>query len=240
MIISHKHKYVFVQFPHTACTAVGRELVDYYGGEPFLFKHAAYHDFIRESPRSMHDYFSFSTIRNPLDELLSFYFKLKSNHNGDFTDPSRLRENGGWIKPQIADRFHFVQDNDADFITYLKKYYKMPHVNWSVLDHRRMDYVIRYENLQTDFSELLKRMGLEQVREIPIINQTKKSKSDPLGTLDNDESRIVREIAGPLMEYWGYPPFRSDIHAYSLLIRLKFQYMIFKKSVYWRHVRHRA
>ncbi|MFN3939913.1 MAG: hypothetical protein ACK4IY_04960, partial [Chitinophagales bacterium] len=48
MIISDKHKYVFVELPQTASSAIAKELVAMYDGKEILFKHALYRtDFLK-------------------------------------------------------------------------------------------------------------------------------------------------------------------------------------------------
>lgn len=43
VIISHEHKYVFAELPHTGSTAVSRELRENYAGEKILGKHSTYY-----------------------------------------------------------------------------------------------------------------------------------------------------------------------------------------------------
>ena len=91
MILSQKHGYVFVELPRTGCTAVGKELLSQYDGERILSKHSTYGDFLRIASDDQERYFAFSSIRNPLDDAVSHYFKLKTDHHGRFSDPTRRR-----------------------------------------------------------------------------------------------------------------------------------------------------
>lgn len=238
MIVSHKHKYVFIQSPHTGCTAVGRELVDFYDGEPMLFKHAAYHDFLRAATPAMKQYFVFSTVRNPIDELVSFYYKLKSNHGEDFTRPERLKINGGWVTPRIIKRYQAVQDENLSFIDYLARFYRMPHVNWTVLDHKKFDYVMRYESLQDDFSVALNKLGIEQLRSIPVVNPTKKDNDDIISTLTAEELETLAWVIGPLLDYWDYPAVSDNNTTIPNKNKLAFDVMCLVKKTYWRYIRH--
>ena len=87
MIISHTHKYLFVEIPLTASYAIRHELCEYYGGVPILHKHASFPDFLQIAAPHERDYFVFATVRNPLDETVSRYCKLRCDHKGTFSDP---------------------------------------------------------------------------------------------------------------------------------------------------------
>jgi len=62
-----------------------------YEGQPILYKHATYPEFLRVATDDEKTYFAFSTIRNPLDQAVSRFFKLKTDHKGQFSDPQRIR-----------------------------------------------------------------------------------------------------------------------------------------------------
>ena len=40
MVISHKHRYVFVEIPHTGSHAISKELCEFYDGQIIHRKHA--------------------------------------------------------------------------------------------------------------------------------------------------------------------------------------------------------
>ena len=85
MIVSHRHKYVFIQLDQTASTAMARELCQHYGGEPMLWKHARYCDFMKVATPEEKEYFFFSGVRNPMDALVSTYLRQKSDRNKRFS-----------------------------------------------------------------------------------------------------------------------------------------------------------
>lgn len=47
MVISHKHKYLFIEFPLTGSTSVSKALIENYDGERILHKHSSYFDFCK-------------------------------------------------------------------------------------------------------------------------------------------------------------------------------------------------
>jgi len=238
MVISHKHKYVFVQFPRTACTAIASELVENYEGVHVLRKHSKYHELLRVSERDVGEYFVFSCIRNPLDSLISYYFKLKSNHNCDFTSRDRLKRNGGWVTEKMIRHFEYIQKNNASFEAFLTKFYLYPYVNWSVLDHKNFDFIIRYENLQEDFFKCLSLLGLEQVRLLPSLNKTRKDQKNITELYESGSHSRTVWIVGPMMMYWGYElPKGWGKENLPLSSTVAFQVMGLIKTFYWRHLK---
>jgi hypothetical protein len=246
MIISHKHRYVFVELPLTGSTAISTELRESYNGVPILFKHATYLDFLRTAKPDEKSYFAFSCIRNPLDQVVSHYFKCKTNHQNKFTDPAKATRYKGIYHRIFANadqkRFRFIRDNDADFATYFLKFYKLPYGNWSVLSHKRFDDVIRFENMQEDFSRILRRIGVEQKRPLPIKNKTSGREAD----IDQYYSRPeviqrAKSVFGPFMELWGYsfPPGWGP-SAIGWRQRTAYEAVNAMRQIYWRFVRHRV
>ena len=49
--------------------------------------------------------------------------------------------------------------HDADFETFLRRWYVLPYDTWTSLDHRRLDMVMRTETLADDFATALQRIG---------------------------------------------------------------------------------
>lgn len=203
MIVSHRHRYLFVELPHTGSTAISRELRTLYGGEDILRKHFYLEDFLRHALPGEKGYFTFSGIRNPLDEAVSVYLKYKANHSAHFTDPKERVENGGWVTPSHLERFRFIHEQGADFAAYFRRFYRLPYDNWSSLSHHRMDHVLRFERLPEDFAELLRRLGIEPVRPLPVVNRTNQ-KSDFLSSYTPDVRRRAQRIFGPFLKRWGY------------------------------------
>ena len=79
MVISHLHRYVYVEVPRTGSSAISRELRENYDGEQILRKHATYRDFLREATEDEQSYFTFSGVRNPLDVAVTRYVHLTRN-----------------------------------------------------------------------------------------------------------------------------------------------------------------
>ena len=205
MIISHKHKYIFVQLPHTASTSIGRELVENYDGERILYKHSRYDDFLKIASKQEKQYFSFSCIRNPLDIIVTKYLKYKNVAGGgeNYDNPKTWKRNGGWVSDYELRIFRFIQKK-ANFPDFFTQFYPLTYDNWSSVGHHMLDFVIRYETLDSDFSQVLQFLKLDQKRQLPVVFST------PGKTVNLDQYYIPKlrpraiAIVGPFMRKWNY------------------------------------
>jgi hypothetical protein len=189
MIISSKHKYVFIQLEGTASSSIALELIEFYDGKEILWKHARYEDFMAIATPEEKKYFKFSGIRNPLDKIVSFYFSRKNGSRNDIW-PNKLK-------------YNFIKRKNANFLKYFKKYHTRIYTDWKTRPFNKLDYVYRYENLQEDFSKILKKLDLEQKRPLPLRGETKGK--------GNFESYYTNSIQGSakvffkdFMQKWDY------------------------------------
>ena len=202
MIISDPHRYLFVELPHTGTTAISQELRECYGGRKILHKHARYADFLRGATKAQREYFVFSGIRNPLDEAVSIYARLRSDHKNAYTLPRK------WVGPSDIALYEWIRNNDADFPAFFKRVYRRTYDNWSSEAHHQFDYVIRFERIEEDFAEVLSRLRIEQVRPLQRVNRTATKERS---FADYYTAEIIPKavaIFGPFMRRWGYefPP----------------------------------
>ena len=198
MIISDQHRYLFVEQPRTACTAIRAELLAYYGGRSILDKHATYTDFLRVATPEQKRYFVFSGIRNPLDERVSIYFKYRANQ-GRYRRLIRTQA----IAERQREAFEYVTDEQADFASYLRRFCRRPYDNDTLIHHARMDQLIRFEHLQEDFGLTLQRLGLEQLRAVPLVNETG-GRGAYLDYYGPEIRPHAAWVFGPFMRKWGY------------------------------------
>lgn len=240
MIVSHKHKYIFVALPLTGSTAISHELRLNYDGQPILKKHSTYQDFLKTASSEEKEYFVFSCIRNPLDSAVSLYFKYLTDHKHKFTDPKRLQKQRGLVSYLSRRTFQFVRETQPDFAAYFKRTYRTPYNNWSSLSHRDFDFVIRFEHLQDDFAQSLRRMGLEPKRPLPQVNSTAKKNRDWVTYYTPDAIGHAKWVFGPFMQEWGYefPPEWGDAKI-SRWEQWQFNLLNVFRTLYWRHLRFR-
>lgn len=238
MIISHQHKYVFVELPHTASTAISKELRENYSGEPILYKHSAYYEFTKIASPEEKKYFVFSGIRNPIDDLVSRYFKYKTNHNENYTNPERWKKNGGWIPAHQIKEYNDIVKNDLDFSGFFQRHCKLTYDNWSSLEHHNFDFVIHFENLQNDFQTVLNLIGIEPKRDLPQVNKTSEKEQDPFSYFSPETFQQAKEVLGPFMEKWGYE-FPSEWGDASVppMRQIEFQLLGIPRKFYWRYIK---
>jgi hypothetical protein len=238
MIISHKHRYLFIELPRTGSTAIAHELLRKYDGEKIAKKHSTYLDFLRHATPEESTYFVFSCIRNPLDDAVSCYFKARNDHRSQFTRPGRHPFHRGLARLLADSQYRFLQTTHADFPTFLKKYYVLPYSNWSVLSHKKFDYIIRFENLQADFDQVLRLIGIEPVRPLPVVNKTDGKDADFVRYYTPEVIGHAKRVFGAYMRLWGYefPPEWGD-HSVSRRNQLAFDCANLLRQPYWRYLR---
>lgn len=239
MIISHKYKFVFVEFPQTGSSAVATELMANYEGKRILFKHAQYHEFIHQASTEERNYFSFSAIRNPMDVVVSTYFKTVTDHDGFLKNEVK---HGKWVrrlamplKRRLTGRD--VLKNDLDFETYFMKYFRLPYSAWSIMDHKNLDLVMRFEHLGDDFALALEKMGVDQLRPLPLFNKTGKKDKHFSEYFSSPEvqSRAVK-VFGPYMQEWGYS-FPDSWQVEKTTGKTLYNAVNLFRKMYWRYLR---
>ena len=240
MVVSEKHRYVFVELPRTGSTAIANELCEQYAGFRTLYKHATYEEFRKFAPEEQHSYFVFSCIRNPLDDVVSIYAKYAQDRRNLYRDSDKLRKQSRNILERMRDnrRMHFIERNNADFAAFFRKFYRFPYSRWSDLSHANFDYLIRFEQLQADFADALQHIGIIPKRALPERNRTQGKNPDYLSYYTPEIVPRAKRVFGPYMKKWGYrfPESWGDSEP-SWLNQLEYALSCKLKGVYWKRVR---
>ena len=244
MIISHKYQYVFFELPRTGSTAIANELCEYYDGEKILRKHSTYYDFIRYADADERSFFKFSCIRNPMDQAVSRYVKLKTGQQNPEKDIQRNLKKGKKVyigTKRLLKQYKYIHNREADFEDYFLNFYRMPYFDWSLFHHRLFDFVIRFENLSEDFNLVLQKIGVRSVRELPLRNKTEGKKD----FLDYYSSHKIKKKAvfvfNPYFNHYGYR-FPEDWDKIPCLSASRFNDFLFymEKTVlrlYWHYIK---
>lgn len=235
MVISHKYKFVFIELYRTGSTAISSELCELYDGKKILNKHSRYHEFLEIASEEEKKYFVFSCVRNPMDMVVSGYLKMKTNHKGRYTNPKEWRRNGGTITDENLKLYQIVKD--LTFEEYFKRFFKLPYDNWSNVAHHKFDFVIRFENIQNDFAEALRRLNIEPIRELPVKNKTEQKESFmSYYTPEIREKAIF--VFGPFFKKWGYSfPHEWGSKKVSAMSIALFKVLRIVRKTYWRNTK---
>lgn len=240
MIISHRYKYVFFELPMTGSTAIAAELEAFYDGKQLLAKHSSPKDFMKIASEEEKKYFMFSGIRNPLDQIVSHYYKYKSDHKQNYSGKAKPRKFGMLRRllnrSKNKSRYNFIVKNNASFQEYFERYYKLPYSNWSLEWHSQMDYIIRFEELDAGFATVLQKLGIEAKRPLPKENQTSNKKGDFWEHYPSDSlQRRAVNIFGVFMKKWEYAlPSEWAVKEPSVFSKLLFPIVHGLKSIYWK------
>lgn len=234
LVISHTHRYLFVELPYSASTAIASELCENYAGVRILYKHAKYVEFERNASAQEKAYFVFSCIRNPLDEAVSHYLRYMTDHDCMFTDPEK-RVRYGITNAELS-TFRWIRDEQPVFSKFLRRAYRIPYDNWSALSHRQFSFIIRFENLQGDFDRVLERLGLTVVRPLPRRNATETKNEEYLTYYTPDVVPYAKRIFGHFMREWGYV-FPPEWGPYTPTAREEFDFSMWRRArmLYWRY-----
>lgn len=173
MLISHKHKFIFIHIQKTAGTSISSAL------EPFCedlypsIKHWSARK-IKEKfgPDVWNEYFKFSFVRNPYERLLSWYNMI-----------DRAREIPGNNPNPFHSYIHKNIHSFSEFIMNDKVFIDVNVLRWRLSPQRIaqfqrvsesgriiVDFVGKYENINEDFSSICKKLNIEGVT-LPHINK---------------------------------------------------------------------
>jgi hypothetical protein len=147
-MIDHQRKLLFIHIARTGGTSVEKALVgeDWWKIDPTT-KHLSASQARRHYGEDVwREYTTFAIIRNPWDRFVSMWTI------------------GYWFSPET----HLAgvkPDNFRQFIHTLKPHPAEAHQTFhqhEILD-QEIDFILRFESLQNDFSEMLKKRGLDDI-----------------------------------------------------------------------------
>jgi hypothetical protein len=203
MVINHQHRFCYFAIPRTGSQATTKLLVEEFDSEVVLKMHTNYDEFIQEASEQEKTYFTFCAVRNPLDSLVSNYFKKKNDHNGRFSRGTFLRS-GKPIAAHTLEEYRFITENNATFAEYFQHFYTAPyHVPRHESTVRQVDYVMHFEELQVDLNIVLAKLGLSP-SPLPTHNTTQGRSS---GFLEYYTPEIIPQamtVTADIMKAWGY------------------------------------
>ena len=183
-MISHKHKFIFIEVPKTGTTTICSILSDNFDAvQPY--KHLDIVQYKEKFPKETSSYFKFSFVRNPWSRVVSLYYR---NEGIQKKNEMTFVEFVDWI--QLA----------TDTCTYPTPKKNM--IDFFKIDNElKIDFIGKFENLQQDFNIVCDKIGISH-QKLPHKN---KSKHKHYTEYYDDETReIVAEKCAKDIEYFGY------------------------------------
>lgn len=222
MVISHKHKFVFIHSPKTAGTSIrkvfcyspyfNKELIigrwhnirqEQYTKSPFISRDIWTHttalagkEFFKKNGWNWDSYFKFGFIRNPWDRMMSSYRYLIENiKNRKNPNPKNVEIYETFRDKPIKD---FIMEKSVGDPTL--KYLCDKNGNLMV------DYLGKFETLQRDIKSIIARIdpNIEDCQwSLPHINKTKKTQHYS-EFYDSESKEKVRSVCWKTIELGDY------------------------------------
>lgn len=147
MIISHKHKFIFIEPKKTGTTTLRSVLTKKFTDECSALKKHRHENiqYYSINPEILEEYYIFSCCRNPWARLVSFYFWAK-----DLSPQTRLAK-------------------ELEFLPWLEKFSVSDQVEpcWEKTcdkdGNQLASKICRMENLQEDFNEVCDSIGIQRI-----------------------------------------------------------------------------
>lgn len=220
-VISFQNRFIYLLNPRTASTATAQALldsakaefvpaeniVDDEGNIVVQRKHTTMEQLVEYeliSKDQVDTFFKFVTVRNPYDSMVSAWAKKVHDYVHLLDNPNswvnRMPDYAAGLRRAAG--MSFPEWIAAEYLPKLKRG-RGGSVNRNFI--RNVDHVLRYENLQHDFSQIVERLGLPKDFQIPVVNVTKGRETKDYRTYYDDESRdIVYRAFKDEIEQLGY------------------------------------
>lgn len=225
MLLSHNHRFIFVHIWRTGGTSISEALRQHadpqwcvlrarrsakvdepsgsavrhslwrrlFGrslpaarGPEYLSRHSTAREVrMRVAPEVFESYFKFAFVRNPFELLVSWYHNALQNETDKDTVHRKVTQMNGfgdfvrWATSRPTLQVNFVTDRDGNQI---------------------VDFIGRFENLEADFAEVCRRIGVEA----SLPHAFRSEHQAYRGYYDAEARRLVEEHLRPDIERFGY------------------------------------
>jgi len=245
MIISHRHKFIYLKARKVAGTSVEVALAQHCGEGDIVTpigafnpkwdedrydhpgtrwrgydRHSGLIPVRRRIGRELwHDYFKFAVIRNPWDLVVSQYHwatrgDVWHRHEGTvgrslrrfWRKPFQPRKNFIVLGAGLARSFLKLEELTLEFfVTYMLRYYPPnDRFYFDRSDSMGLDFVIRFENLQDDYTSVCERIGVPKSH-LPSLKSKSRPERRHYSTYYDDRTReIVAKAYHRHIDHFGY------------------------------------
>lgn len=182
-MINHKHKFIFIHIPKTAGNSIDtlfsrKDLVD-----EGLWHHTSSQLIDRLGLETWNNYYKFTVVRNPWDRLISEYSWQSGTGKRQISTPWGNKEG------TFEDFVNMVKGQPNDHLSTCERasptWYPKSEINNGHLADQtcftevkdgasNLDFIIKYENLQSGFNHVCKAIGLEKLN-LPHRNKSNRS-----------------------------------------------------------------
>lgn len=214
IIISHKHRFIFIKATKVAGTSIEVALARHCGDKDVVtplslsvekddkeYQHKSMnHDGFREHTTSKEimrkepnwqDYHKITCVRNPYDQVVSRYFwemrKLGRKRKFKIMNPRFLYE--------CKMREKMLRKGDfAGFVRFFRKYWTNEDFYFDESGNKICDTYLRFENLEGDFKRLCRNLDLPYVELPRTKTKSRKNKKHYSEFYDEKTKRIVEDM----------------------------------------------
>ena len=141
-------------------------------------------------------------------------------------------------KMVLIPRVRKIKKKNFDFESYFLKYYKWPYSDWSILDHKYFDFIIRFENLEEDFMTVLNKIEVKLKHPLIEKNVTTEKSKDFWEYYTPAIIPRAKRIFGPFLRDWNYTlPASWGQYEYNILNEIMYSLLKFLRTLYWRYIK---
>lgn len=191
-MISHKHKFIFIEVPKTGTTTICDVLFNNFdavqpprGGPQPGGKHLDIDQYKELFPKETSSYFKFSFVRNPWSRVVSLYNRKEGIQK---KNEMTFVEFVDWI--QLATDTCTMPTPKKNMIDFFIKDNEL-----------KIDFIGKLENLQQDFDIVCDKIGIPH-QQLQHLNTTKHKHYTEY--YDDETRDIVAEKFAKDIEYFGY------------------------------------
>ncbi|MBI3312642.1 MAG: sulfotransferase family 2 domain-containing protein [Candidatus Omnitrophica bacterium] len=189
-MISHQHKFIFVEIQKTASktvrTTLGAKHADHFTVQKLIEQHGK---------PVWEEYFTFTFVRNPWARLVSGYFFRRDGGNGSGKDLDWAKLYPPTFK-EFCSNLEFFQNIPGENM-FITQYDWLATMEGKI----ELDYLGRYETLDQDWEAICKRLTFS-FQALPKINVGRHDSYQAY--YDSQTREIVAEHYQKDIEYFGY------------------------------------